>query len=150
MIIPPKAALNHAFQVFFPTQCRCGEPLPEELTNDLLTETADKMTGWFGGETDIKDAIGRYMMEDGKVAREPVISAISYSDNVAFRRHRDDFFVFARYLADRLTQETIGIRIDKEMYFIPMRANCCIHEKKFDPAINQSNHANKAAYLRVA
>ncbi len=146
----PRAAFNHIFQIFFPSRCRCEDLLPEELTQRVFKETAEKMAGWFGGETDIQDTIGRYQMETGNIIKETVKSVMSFSDNENYLKYRDVFFEYARELADCLTQETIGIRVDKEMYFIPMTARKCVHGKEFSLPIDPDKHISSAAYLRVA
>lgn len=41
--------LDHVLEIYIPTQCRCGNLLPEDSRSDILEEVKSTMAGWFGG-----------------------------------------------------------------------------------------------------
>ena len=51
--MPPTALkpteLDHCVEIYVPTQCRCGNSLPEDVRAEALEEVKAKMAGWFFG-----------------------------------------------------------------------------------------------------
>ena len=43
--------LPHSFELYMPTQCRCGKELPAAARDDIFAEVKRRMVSWFGGAT---------------------------------------------------------------------------------------------------
>ena len=122
-------SLKHLFEFFVPSQCRCGELLPEALRQDALKEAIGKMSNWFGGcfTTEVE---GSFILSTGDIAQERITIVCSNADNPAFKKHKTAFVALAFEMATRLSQESIGHRIDGKMYFADGDASQpCLHKQ---------------------
>ena len=120
MPAPKPIELPHAFELFMPTQCRCGNPLPTAVREDVLTEAKQKMLKWFGGANIRTEPIhGLWPLKSGELAEErnDVIRSFATDDNL--EEYRDDFVAYAAELANRLTQEGILCRVDSKTLIYP-------------------------------
>ncbi len=121
--------LRHLFEFFVPSQCRCGESLPDEKRKEVLGEAKKRMSTWFGGFT-VTEARGGFVLESGQLAEEPVSIIFSNATDEALKKHKNDFMAFAESIATRLSQEAIGYRIDGKMSFADGDSSVpCMHRQ---------------------
>ena len=99
--------LNHVFELYFPTKCRCGEPILENVRSRELDNLYKKMANWFGGGTLIRTE-GFWLSSDIGLVAEDVDVIFSNSNAQAYIDHYDEFLEYAANLANFLTQETIA------------------------------------------
>lgn len=129
---PKPIELGHVFELFIPTQCRCGKPLPELERGQLLDEVKSTMADWFGGtSTSTKPQVDRveggYLHDDGDLAKELVDVVRIFATDEAFESHREDFSEYVASLADRLTQEMMLCRVDGKRLLYPSGADTRPH-----------------------
>ena len=115
--------LNHVFELYIPTQCRCGRPLPRGSRSETFLEAQQKMGNWFGGGGVGKPRVdpieGIWSSEDGELVSEDVDVISSGSNGASYEAYREEFCSYAAELANRLTQEAVACRIDDRMLIFP-------------------------------
>jgi adenine-specific DNA-methyltransferase len=117
--------LGHSLEIYIPSQCRCGKPLPEQVRAEILDEVKATMAGWFGGNSAkkvdprVERIEGSWMLGDGTLAKEPVDVVQSFTDEGTVSDHRDEFTAYVAQLANRLTQEQMLCRIDGKSVLYP-------------------------------
>jgi len=121
--------LDHSLEIYIPSECRCGKPLPEQARADILDEVKATMAGWFGGNSAkkvdprVERIEGSWMSGDGTLAKEPVDVVQSFTDEDTLANRRDDFTAYVAQLANRLTQEKMLCRIDGKSILYPSAAD---------------------------
>ncbi len=117
--------LEHPVEIYVPTLCRCGKPLPEAIQSEALEDVKSNMGEWFGGGSIKKVDIrveridGFWASTNGDSANEPVDVVYSYTTKEALEEHFEELATFTAGLANRLTQETVACRVDGTMRTYP-------------------------------
>ena len=117
--------LEHPVEIYVPTQCRCGKPLPEAIRSEALEDVKSNMGEWFGGGSIKKVDIrveridGFWASINGDSANEPVDVVYLYTTKEALEEHFEELATFTAGLANRLTQETVACRVDGTMRTYP-------------------------------
>lgn len=112
--------LPHCFEIYFPSQCRCGKPLPAAEREDIFTEAKSKMVAWCGGaNVRVEKRGGLYPLKSGEMAEEPNDVICGFATEEAFREHREDLIAYTANLANRLTQESMLCRVDDGTFIYP-------------------------------
>jgi len=104
--MPDHNELPHTFKIYIPTECVCGELLPEIERNEVLDEVKTTLSGWFGGATTSR-VEGSWEHTDGRLAKEPVDVVTSYATREAAEEHHEEFTELVADLANRLTQDAV-------------------------------------------
>jgi adenine-specific DNA-methyltransferase len=135
MPTPTPTELPHSFELYMPTQCRCGNPLPAATREDVLAQAKQKMLNWFGGANIRTEPIrGLWPLKSGELAEESNDVICSFSTEDLFEAHRDDFVAYAAELANRLTQEGILCRVDSKTFIYPSTRDPKPHRCAFGSA----------------
>ena len=117
--------MEHSLEIYIPTQCRCGKPLPEVSRDQVFEEVKVTMAGWFGGASAksqtprVARVEGSYLHEGGDLAKEPVDVVQSFADEDSFAEYREDFLSYVAQLANRLTQAEMGCTVDGKFVRYP-------------------------------
>ena len=126
---PAPTTYTHSLEIYVPTQCRCGKPLPEHARTEILDEIKTTMAGWFGGNSAkkvdprVERIEGSWVLDDGTLAKEPVDVVQSFTDEDTLIDQREDFTAYVAQLANRLTQEQMLCRIDGKSILYPSAAD---------------------------
>lgn len=104
--------MNHYYRLMVPTTIY-NLPAPADMVDAIRIEVKQAFAAAFGGYTETR-ATGGYLAESGELIEEPVFGIeASYSEP-------DDDLVW--HLAERiksaLSQESVMIRKDHEVYFV--------------------------------
>lgn len=130
--------LSNKFDLYIPTQCRCGEKVPESLRKTVLDSAKKQMAQWFGGVTS-SDAQGGWVLQSGELAEEAVTIIYSNVSDSQKEEYLDRFIALAQSIADEMAQEAIAYAINNKMSFTMGDAGKpCLHQKtsglkKFHP-----------------
>lgn len=112
--------LAHCVEIYVPSQCRCGKPLPEDVRKEALEDVVASMGDWFGGGSVKQEKIeGFWRLASGNTAYERVDIVRSNATPDALEEHQHDVKVLTASLANRLTQEGVACRIDEKMLIYP-------------------------------
>ena len=103
--------LNHVFEIYVPSECICGELLPEIEREEALDEIKSTLSKWFNGATTDK-VEGDWLLPNGRLAKEPVDVVVSFATEKDYQEYREEFIEFVSDLANRLTQDGVLCRID--------------------------------------
>jgi adenine-specific DNA-methyltransferase len=126
---PAPTTYTHSLEIYVPTQCRCGKPLPEHARTEILDEIKITMAGWFGGNSAkkvdprVERIEGSWVLGDGALAKEPVDVVQSFTDEDTLIDQREEFTAYVAQLANRLTQEQMLCRIDGKSILYPSAAD---------------------------
>jgi hypothetical protein len=126
---PAPTTYTHSLEIYVPTQCRCGKPLPEHARTEILDEIKITMAGWFGGNSAkkvdprVERIEGSWVLGDGTLAKEPVDVVQSFTDDDTLIDQREEFTAYVAQLANRLTQEQMLCRIDGKSILYPSAAD---------------------------
>ena len=126
----PPFVMNHVFELFFPSVCRCGDPLPEDFTDAIFQESCKKMSDWFGGGQVIPAREGFYTSDETGYMPETNKVIFSNANAQRFIAHKKDFRDYCLELANRLSQHSIGMRIDGKMEYLYSTEKICVHKKE--------------------
>jgi type I restriction-modification system DNA methylase subunit len=121
---PNPIELEHSVEIYVPTQCRCGQPLPEDIREEVMEKVKTSLYNWFGGVSKMDDmrvekVEGSWPLATGGMANERVDVVYANSSGEALEEHFGDLPVLAAEIANRLTQESVAFRVDKKMTLIP-------------------------------
>ena len=121
---PESITLDHSIEIYIPTQCRCGQMLPEDVRAEVLDEVKGAMHGWFGGvskkdDIRVEELEGAWPLKNGEIANERVDVVYSNASAEALEEHFEELPALAASIANRLTQESIAFRVDKKMTLMP-------------------------------
>lgn len=120
MSVASPIKLPHSFELYIPTQCRCGQPLPAAERENVFAEAKRKMLDWFGGVNIRNEPIrGLWPLKSGELAEELNDVICSFATEDRFEAHRDDFIAYAAELANRLTQEGMLCRVNGKTLIHP-------------------------------
>ena len=120
--------LPHCIEIYIPSQCRCGQPLPEDVRKDALEETRTSLANWFGGnsikskklaDVRVESIEGSWPLKNGDRADEKVDVLYSNASSDLLNEHVEEVFKLTADLANRLTQEGVACRIDEKMRIFP-------------------------------
>ncbi|HOH31362.1 MAG TPA: hypothetical protein PLC40_16910 [Candidatus Hydrogenedentes bacterium] len=89
--------LRHLFEFFVPSQCRCGEPLPDDKRQEIVDEAKKRMSTWFGGFT-VTEARGGWILESGQLAEEPVSIIFSNATDEAVKNTKTILWLWPKAL----------------------------------------------------
>lgn len=121
---PESITLDHSIEIYIPTQCRCGQMLPEDVRAEVLDEVKGAMHGWFGGvskkdDIRVEEIEGAWPLKNGEIANERVDVVYSNASAEALQEHFEELPALAASIANRLTQESIAFRVDNKMTLMP-------------------------------
>jgi adenine-specific DNA-methyltransferase len=117
--------LAHSFEIYVPSHCRCGKPLPETLREEILGEVKATMAGWFGGgstkkvDPRVERIQGIWDSGCGKPDEEFIDVVQSHTGEDTRDETFTDFTSYVAQLANRLTQEAMACRVDGKMFIYP-------------------------------
>jgi adenine-specific DNA-methyltransferase len=116
--------LDRSVEIYVPTQCRCGKPLPEDIRAEVLEEVKASMYGWFGGVSKkegirVEKIEGSWPLSSGEMANEQVDVVYANASPEALEEHFEELPALAASIANRLTQESVAFRVDKKMTLMP-------------------------------
>lgn len=98
--------LDHRVDLYIPSQCVCGESLPEKLRGRVIEDVKEKFANWFGGHAEIQIK-GDWRLPDGTIAKEEVADIYSFCTSEALEQHHEDVDQLAVDIANRLTQDRV-------------------------------------------
>jgi hypothetical protein len=98
--------LDHRVDLYIPSQCVCGEILPEKLRGRVIEDVKEKFDNWFGSHAEIQIK-GDWRLPDGTIAREDVAGIYSFCTSEALEQHHEDVDQLAVDIANRLTQDRV-------------------------------------------
>ncbi len=116
---------DHSVEIYVPTECRCGKPLPEDIRDNALEEVKSSMGTWFGGGSVKKADIrvepieGFWPLASGDTANERVDVVYSNATGETLEEHSEELASLTADLANRLTQEAVACRVDGKMSIYP-------------------------------
>ncbi|MDA8736368.1 N-6 DNA methylase [Opitutales bacterium] len=121
---PESITLDHSIEIYIPTQCRCGQMLPEDVRAEVLDEVKGAMHGWFGGvskkdDIRVEEIEGAWPLKSGEIANERVDVVYSNASAEALEEHFEELPALAASIANRLTQESIAFRVNNKMTLMP-------------------------------
>lgn len=117
--------LTQNIEIYVPSQCRCGKPLPEDIRAEALEDVKSTMAAWFGGgsvrkaDIRVEQIEGFWPLATGETANEQVDVVYSNSTEDALAEHFKEIVSFTAGLANRLTQEAVAFRVDGKMTLMP-------------------------------
>ena len=122
--LPESITLDHSIEIYIPTQCRCGQMLPEDVRAEVLDEVKGAMHGWFGGvskkdDIRVEEIEGAWPLKSGEIANERVDVVYSNASAEALEEHFEELPALAASIANRLTQESIAFRVNNKMTLMP-------------------------------
>jgi len=98
--------LDHRVDLYIPSQCICGNSLPEHPRNKVIEEVKSNFDKWFDGHAEILIR-GDWPLPDGTIAREEVADIYSFCTGEALEQHQEDVDHLAIEIANRLTQDRV-------------------------------------------
>jgi len=98
--------LEHRVDLYVPSQCICGQIIPENVRTEVLHSVKEKFDEWFGAHTEAPIS-GDWPLPDGKRAKEEVADIFSFCTAEAFEQHCQDVDDLAVDVANRLTQDRV-------------------------------------------
>ena len=110
-IKPVAITMDHRVDFYVPSQCICGNKLPESVRDPVLAEVQSKFDSWFGGHAEIPIK-GDWRMPDGTLAKEEVADIYSFCTAEALEQHHEDVDELAVQIANQLTQDRVLRVID--------------------------------------
>ena len=119
--LPDPIRAKELVEVFVPSECRCGQPLPEAKRKEVLDEVINKLTEWFPGATgektsaEVKKVDGYWKLVDGSRADENDL-VYANCNSQQLEEHFEDVQRLAHDIAIRLTQEVGACRINGEFF----------------------------------
>ena len=122
--LPEPIRAKELVEIFVPSECRCGQPLPEAKREKVLNEVIDKLTEWFPGATgqqtsaEVKKVDGYWKLVDGSRADEKNDLVYANCSAEELEEHFEDVQQLAHGIAIRLTQEVGACRINGEFFWI--------------------------------
>lgn len=120
--LPEPIRAKELVEIFVPSECRCGQPLPEAKRQEVLDEVIDKLTEWFPGATgqktaaEVKKVDGYWKLVDGSRADEKNDLVYANCSAEELEEHFEDVQQLAHGIAIRLTQEVGACRINGEFF----------------------------------
>ena len=141
--------LSHLFEIYMPTQCKCGKPLPAELRDEVFKEIMAEFEKWFGGATikkfpdslDEPDAQNRPKVIRARgiwgSSEEDVDIIYSNANSGQYIAFKEVLPALAERAANRLAQYAVAYSIDKNMRLVKGKPGKCVH--------NQRSKSTKAA-----
>lgn len=121
--------LAHSFEIYVPSHCRCGKPLPEDLRAEILGEVKATMASWFGGGSSkkidprVERIQGIWDSGCGKPDEEFIDVVQSHTDEDTRDEIFTEFTAYVAQLANRLTQQAMACRVDGKMFIYPATAD---------------------------
>lgn len=82
-----------------------------------VSAVAEKLSVLFGGATSTP-ARGYWVSENGKLVKESTTLVFAYADTQALEKHIDEVVELCEWLRNEMTQETVALELNGEMYFI--------------------------------
>lgn len=82
-----------------------------------VEQTAKVLSECFGGAT-VTPAVGYYMSETGELVTEKTTVVFAYADTAALEQHIDRVIQLCVDIKREMKQESVGLEINGEMYFI--------------------------------
>jgi adenine-specific DNA-methyltransferase len=119
----------HSFEIYVPSHCRCGKPLPDDLRSEILEEVKATMAGWFGGGSSkkidprVERIQGIWDSGCGKPDEEFIDVVQSHTDESTLHERFTEFTAYVAQLANRLTQQAMACRVDGKMFIYPATAD---------------------------
>jgi adenine-specific DNA-methyltransferase len=116
---------EHCVEIYVPTECRCGKPLPEDIRAEALENVKSKMIEWFHGGSvkqtspRVEKVDGFWLLDSGESANEPVDVVYSNATKETMEEHYEEVVGLCADLANRLTQETVAFRVDGKLTLMP-------------------------------
>jgi len=101
-----KIELDHRVDLYIPSQCMCGEELPQGLRNKVIEEVKARFDGWFGNHAEVAIK-GDWRLPDGTVSKGEVSDIYAFCTSEALEEHQEDVDNLAVEIANRLTQERV-------------------------------------------
>ena len=101
--------LDHSIEIYVPTQCRCGELLPEDIRAEILEEVKSSMGIWFGGgsvksvkkaDVRVEPIEGFWSLASGDTANERVDVVYSNATDEALEEYFEEVTSLAADLAN--------------------------------------------------
>jgi hypothetical protein len=120
--LPVPIRAKELVEIFVPSECRCGQPLPEAKRQEVLDEVIDKLTEWFPGATgqktnaEVKKVDGYWKLVDGSRADEKNDLVYANCSDEQLEEHFEDVALLVHGIAIRLTQEVGACRINGEFF----------------------------------
>ena len=111
--LPVPIRAKELVEIFVPSECRCGQPLPEAKRQEVLDEVINKLTEWFPGATgqktsaEVKKVDGYWKLEDGSRADEKNDLVYANCSAEKLEEHFEDIEQLVYGIAVRLTQEVV-------------------------------------------
>jgi hypothetical protein len=133
--------LDHRVDLYIPSQCICGDPLPEGLRKIVLEEVKSKFDNWFGGHAEIPIK-GDWRLPDGSIAKEEVADLFSFCSQEAIEKHAEDVDELAVDIANRLTQDRV-LRVFDNL-------KVALYPNTLQGLIHKQNCACKGKILKAA
>jgi adenine-specific DNA-methyltransferase len=103
---PAAIELNHRVDLYVPSQCICGNPLPAALRSRCLVDVKGRFVEWFGGESEITIR-GGYQLPGGAIADEAISNVFAFCDIESLELRRADVDALAVAVANTLTQDSV-------------------------------------------
>jgi len=86
-------------------------------TREYVEKTASLLAACFGGATS-SPAIGYWLSSSAGLVRENTTIVFAYASESDLAAHVDDVVAWCDTMREELTQESIALEINGEMYFI--------------------------------
>jgi hypothetical protein len=123
--------LKYPFELYIPTECKCGKPLPTSDRERVKDDAIAKMKKWFGANNfGISHKIGSWDHDDGTPAQEQNDVIHSSTNAQKYILYKEDFHELAGEIANQLTQAKVMTRISGVAFYSPSVSGPCIHDKK--------------------
>lgn len=108
--------LGHKVTLYVPSTVNVKDPAGDERIRLAVERVALRFSDWFGGATSTP-ASGYWAGAAGLV-HERVTIVFAYASEEALGKHVEDVFDLANELKRDLTQESVALEVDGEMYLL--------------------------------
>ncbi len=109
-------SLSHRVAIRVPSQCGCGQSIPNGRHLSIVEGAEQIFARAFGG-AESTQVCGSYIMADGRLASEAVTVVSAFCSFEALAREVDEMRAYAVVLADSLNQESVALEIDGVLEF---------------------------------
>lgn len=90
----------------------------KEIDNTLyVNSVAANLSTWFGGATSA-NVSGFWMSDTHGLVQEKTTTVYAYCDENALQENLENLLTMCQKMKNDLVQESVGVEIDGEMYFI--------------------------------
>lgn len=106
--------------VLVPSTTKADKPLTKKDFQKRIDSTRRYLSKLFGGYTSIQ-AIGGYVSNQKGLIQEQVVMVVSYAQEKDFNKNETKFLNWARRKGKQWSQESIGIIIENDLYYLATR-----------------------------